>query len=676
MRFQASYDAKVASKPFATIDATLAKSVIYERCGFHIVFEKNAMMTEEYVKPSQGGTHYTAIIYFHGMGSQRRFEETSRLIDSLDQFLAQSHKAGESRGFLTQIKPQLEPGRQKPDQTFTHIRSIYRTSPKQAWGAAQLVRFHEVYWAPVMAGQKSALGVLKWMGRQIGRPWGTLRSPWRERQRLRRASLAQLYETSANGLEGIEPRDFSMLARQYDEFESPAALREFPEGSFKQFVAFLHKRSSKRPETAKRHERLARAWHSRYRATELSNLFVLTTLALAMVLTAGAAVTSILVLLQRLTMLTANTPLAGFAAEAPATWKTAIGLAISLAGFLGLARFLTDYMGDVEAWATYEETDEKHERRAKVIGIGTDLLAQVLCDERCDRAVLISHSLGTTIAHDTLFSILRSNRARNAENPIDGPIPLSKIDHFVTIGSPIDKIEYFFESYRSPFHRYRRITEYLRGDIGTEPFCRNRKPFIHWINFWDDGDPISGPLHSPTGSRGFVQNVDNVHVANLAFPNPSASHSAYFTNRDVIGRIFEVIFTRAWSFKTLPPREGKDRDWQSAFIGPAIDPPGRRRIWVWLAFFVPWAAFVALVAHFLGPAWAVWAWVPAMVAAFTVALGYLVNINRAPSRLPQEKGASGEIGVSEAAMGAQVVDAPPGEVGEITGVMPERPSPT
>jgi len=70
------------------------------------------------------------------MGNQRRLEETSRLIDSLDQFLAQSYQAGVPRGFLTQIKPQLEPGNEKPDQIFTYIRTIYRASPKLGRDAA------------------------------------------------------------------------------------------------------------------------------------------------------------------------------------------------------------------------------------------------------------------------------------------------------------------------------------------------------------------------------------------------------------------------------------------------------------------------------------------------------------------------------------------------------------
>jgi len=334
-------------------------------------------------------THYTAVIYFHGMGSQRRFEETSRLIDSLDRYLNQSHREGNSLGYLTRIAPQLEPGVEKPDEIYTHIRTIYRGGPKQDWKDSGLVRFHEVYWAPVMAGQKSAAGVLRWMLRQIGRPFGTLSSPWRERQRLRRASLGVLYERSARP--GAFPlRDFSTLAREYDDFESPQNLIRYPKGSFDEFIAFLRQESAKRPDSAERREQLARAWRRAYQLTELRNMFVLLTLALALALTAGGAIGLFFVLLQQLAKFVANTPLAGLAAEAaPATWKTAVAFAVALAGFLGLTGFLTDSLGDVEAWATYDETDEKFERRAKVIDIGVDVLTQVLGDPRCDRAVIV-----------------------------------------------------------------------------------------------------------------------------------------------------------------------------------------------------------------------------------------------------------------------------------------------
>jgi hypothetical protein len=177
-----------------------------------------------------------------------------------------------------------------------------------------------------------------------------------------------------------------------------------------------------------------------------------------------------------------------------------------------------------------------------------------------------------------------------------------------------------------------------------------------WINFWDDGDPVSAALHSPAGHRNFVQRVDNVHVASLSFPDPAASHSAYFQNRDVIGYLFRIIFTRALSFKTLPIREGQDRDWRSVFIGPAIDPPGRRRIWVAITLFIPWAALAALAMHFAAPDLAVWAWAITVAAACIVALGYLLNLGSTPSRLPLAKAGNADTGASQAAMRSRGAD--------------------
>ncbi|MGD9332157.1 MAG: hypothetical protein PVJ53_12650, partial [Desulfobacterales bacterium] len=93
---------------------------------------------------------------------------------------------------------------------------------------------------------------------------------------------------------------------------------------------------------------------------------------------------------------------------------------------------------------------------------GVDLISHVLQDPDCKRAVMVAHSLGTAVAHDVLLQAARHNRAYNATDPISGPIPLEKMTHWVTFGSPIDKIQYFFESYKSRHHRYKRVVEELR----------------------------------------------------------------------------------------------------------------------------------------------------------------------------------------------------------------------
>ena len=580
--------------------------------------------------PPTGATGtYAAVIYFHGMGSQRRFEEVCRLIDSIDRFLRRSDGKGKSLGLLADINPRVEPARENSDETFTYIRTTFLPRGQEDQAVARRVRFYEVYWAPVMAGQKSPWRVFKWMFGQALRPWRTLRSPWRERQRLRRASLVALFERGAELPQGFEQLDFQTLIQLYDKFEGSEALRNYPNGLFKDFLDFLAKESSDRPDTVKRHQRLARIWLRAYRRSEFHNCYVLASAVLAMGLLGIVTLAMILALLQRFTQFAISAGLVDLASGTPPTWGTALTIAVALFSVIGLGKFFTDYMGDVEAWATYEETDEKHESRQKIIERGRETFAHVLGDIHCDRVVVVAHSLGASIAHDTLQTVARLNRAKNANgDPILGPVPLCKIEHFITLGSPIDKVEYFFESYRSSSHRYKRVVEALRGDVGDVPFSRNRKPYIHWINFWDDGDPVSGPVRSPASRSVFSQQIDNIHVASLSFPNPGASHLAYFDNHDVIGRVFEIIYRRAYSFRALPEREGEDRDWESAYLGPGSNRPGKRRGWTFLATALPWLALCALVVHFVNAEWGFWPFAPFAAVLMTLLGGFAFSRGR------------------------------------------------
>ncbi|QWG20332.1 hypothetical protein KMZ68_11090 [Bradyrhizobium sediminis] len=582
-------------------------------------------------KDAAGGADrasYSSVVYFHGMGSQRRYEETSRLIDCLDRYLVGQHRAGNSLGMLRNIRVRVEPLRsaQASGDIVGYIRTVFAAGPQVR--EAISVRFYEVYWAPIMAGNKSPWGVTKWLFKQPLRPWRTLRSPWRERQRLRRASLAALFERKrAQPPVETEERDYARLISLYDDFEGLEAQRRFPEGSFDEFLSFVAEEAKSKPETARRLEALARAWYAAYRFEELRNAAILAIMALALVLLAGATLFGVLIVLQSML---AFRPLADVLTQldAPlkADWKTVIAIAASLAGLVGIGRFLTDYLGDVEAWATYEETDIKHMARNKVLDQSLELLTHVLGDPACERVTVVAHSLGTSVAHDALLALTRRNRAFKPEDPIAGPVPMNKIEHFVTMGSPIDKIEYFFESYSSPSHRYKRVVEALRGDIGAPPFTRNRHPYIHWINFWDQGDAISGALHSPASAVDFNQRVDNVHVANFGFPDPGASHGGYFNNRIVIDALFRIIYRRDGSFRTLTqPDPGKPYDYASVYQGLG-EPLGTRSVYALLAFATPLLVVVGLAAwlfnlRLLGYG----AWGLAALAVMALVGGYIAS---------------------------------------------------
>jgi hypothetical protein len=578
---------------------------------------------------------YSSVVYFHGMGSQRRYEETSRLVDCLDKYLVRQHRGGNSLGMLRNIRVRVEPLRGDPQPKgnpkgiIGYIRTIFSGGPKAE--PPRAVRFYEVYWAPVMADSKSAWGVAKWLFKQPLRPWRTLRAPWRERQRLRRASLVTLFERDRAAHDETALRDYTALIKLYDDFEGLDAQRRFPGGTFAEFLCFVAQESKSgsksRPETAKRRLALAGAWHSAYRRQELRNACALAIIVLALVLLAGGVLFGILVVLHSAL---AFRPLADLLRQldAPlkADWKTVSAIAAALVSLVGISKFLRDYLGDVEAWATYEETDIKYVARNKVLDQSLEVLTHVLCDPACERVTVVAHSLGSSVAHDALLALTRRNRAYKADDPIAGPVPMNKIEHFVTMGSPIDKIEYFFESYSSPSHRFKRVIEALRGDIGSPPFMRNQHPHIHWINFWDQGDAISGALYSPASAAGFHQRVDNVHVANFAFPDPGASHSGYFENRTVIDTLFRIIYQRGASFRDLTqPAPNKPYDYESVYLGPG-ERLGTRSAYVFVAAVAPLFVLIGLAAWLLelrvtGYA----AWGIAASAGAILLVGYLVS---------------------------------------------------
>lgn len=486
-----------------------------------------------------------SVVYFHGMGEQRRFEEVSQLIDSLDKYSGNERRLRQrDTGGLAKIRPRIEESRLGDDRADVSYISAKFFPPNGERGAN--CKFYEVYWAPLMAPSPSMVSVLIWLFSTLLRPIQTMRCVWRERQRLRRASLFQLRE-QPDARHPISDGDFYDLVSAYDRFAGSTATRSFPRGRFREFQAFLRQRFGGDEPKLQRLLTASKRWKRTYLTTEIKNLFFLLTIALALLSTAFLSLALVVQLLDLVEGVgfvdwLKTQGLDEMAESITPSFANAAPLLIALLTLLGLSRFVTHYLGDVMHWTTYSETEEQYDKRARVLRLGLDTLHHVLNDPDCDEVIVVAHSLGTTVAHDVLLTATRYNMARNRENPIASPILLEKIKCFVTIASPIDKVHYLFESARSRSRRYLRVIDELRGDLGTAPFAKNRKPHVHWINFWDVGDIISGPLHSPSNRQHALLSVDNVHTSNLYFPDPAASHSAYFQDRTTISTLFDIIF--------------------------------------------------------------------------------------------------------------------------------------
>lgn len=582
---------------------------------------------------------FTAVIYVHGMGEQRRYEEMSRLIDSLDSYafqIAQEAPIPDRKGrdprWLVDIKTALEPcrvGDGKDDVGFVRLDC---EPPDTVHEVGSLYRFYEVYWAPLVAGGSPLTSVIPWLVRQVITPLRVVRSPWRERQRVRRAALHGLWRRRL--LQKIckpSDDDLTKLIGSYNSFEGLGARRDHAKGTFGEFRRFLAGQFEGRPDTAVRLDRIARLWWLYAVGAEFAHLFVLVTLIATLAMVMGLTGYAIWLGLGWVWQhgLAEGGPFQSWAGvldklqQTPANALAILSLVLSAAG---LTRFIKVYLGDVQFWCTYEETDEKHVKRSAILAQATNLLEHVLAHDRCARVVVVAHSLGTAIATDALLQLGRHNRARKTDNPMSGPLPLEKIVAFVTMGSPVDKIHYFFESYRSAYHRYIRVVEGIRGDITEIPFAKNRRPHIHWINFWDRADLVSGALETPAGPRLPDLQVDNVQVSSYAFPDPGASHSGYFLHREVIAHLYNIVFKGTADFASAPKTAKGGPDYQAVFL-----PRGNGRLVTFvfhtMAIVLPWLLAISLLG---GMTWGLWLGVAIFVVLTTGMLTRNAFGHRAP----------------------------------------------
>ncbi len=313
---------------------------------------------------------YTSILYFHGMGEQRRYEEISRLVDALDIY---SHHT-EGRGILKKIRPRMEPPRGQRQKDVSYIRVLHGAKDKDGHRLTKNYRFYECYWAPIIAGGRPALDVIKWLAKQILTPLSILGNPWRSRQRLRRSAFLRMWEKLGHH---EQPSDIKKILNSYDGFEGPVARRKFPKGSFKDYLAYLSFSYKNKPNACRRLVALASRWRIFCIWSELFNLFILVTLFLAILIGALAMIGASFIVLKALSphlgQALANLPFESLNTMLMPNWKNVSALLLMIAALFGITSFLSKYLGDVQFWTTYEETDEKYSKRKEILKRGLEL---------------------------------------------------------------------------------------------------------------------------------------------------------------------------------------------------------------------------------------------------------------------------------------------------------------
>lgn len=498
---------------------------------------------------------YTAVVFFHGMGSQRRYGDMSDLVSRLDSWAkdeqGRSPLAIRPRLRSTWGGPDRAADRREPQRGEVFIEVELPDAPPGADPPPRF-RFYEAYWAPITAGGAPMQDVLLWLIGQVRNPWRGLLAPWRQRPRYRVAVLYDLWERSParpRDLPTTEPRHLRLLLDAYAAFGAPAARDgSYPEGTFRQLRSFI-RRSPTVPDADKAHcLSLADAWFRAYHQAELR--------------AEGTLISLLLLFLTALLLLIAAaigliTLIPGALASPSALPGSLLALVTIALTLLGGRAFLEDYMGDVMIWATYEETNQRFAQREAIMEIGRRTLRRVVEDPACQRVVVVAHSLGSSVAYEALLDLGRYNRAaHDLDAPPDRaaalcePLRLDKLSHLITYGSPIDKILYFFQNERGAQYHYQRLIELIRQDITGLPFAGPAGPNLRWVNFWDERDLISGALQTPLPLRPAADDqlpgLDRQGIVNVQVQNPGAllgdRHGRYLETDSVVQAIYAAIF--------------------------------------------------------------------------------------------------------------------------------------
>lgn len=169
--------------------------------------------------------------------------------------------------------------------------------------------------------------------------------------------------------------------------------------------------------------------------------------------------------------------------------------------FRWLRTTLIDFIGDIVIYTSTDMKSQFYTVRKQILDGAVEELKALLQDKCYRRILIVGHSLGSVIGFDAL------NRINHEMNTGSIATRLaSRITGFVTFGSPLDKIAFFFREHTPD-------DEYLRRQILTHYHSFKAKPLseqqnprelsnpfteyldhVHWVNFWDAEDKVSGHL--------------------------------------------------------------------------------------------------------------------------------------------------------------------------------------
>lgn len=165
---------------------------------------------------------------------------------------------------------------------------------------------------------------------------------------------------------------------------------------------------------------------------------------------------------------------------------------------------IVGYVGDVALYTATDRKSRHYPVRQAILGGAVNILKNLLlCDDPIySRVIVVGHSLGSVIGFDALNRINQFMNVKAIDPALNG-----KLKGFITFGSPLDKIAFFFRQRgRNDQIVKRQILKNLHGFKSREwdPIPEDALQLEHefdryldnmtWLNFWDPKDPLGGNL--------------------------------------------------------------------------------------------------------------------------------------------------------------------------------------
>jgi len=474
----------------------------------------------EPIPAEAAGPSPTAVLVFHGMGQQVRFQTLSDLASAI------LDEAEEQNGTVNDVQVKLAPKVGKPGQFLARVELVW----EDAAGTPHEAHIYEAYWAPLTAGK------VKY--------WDTIKF---------------LMEGGKNGLFSIIGGGFKFQRWVFGDFRSMRITRTTPFALLTIMlvlgftVAMIAMALSAVGDIA---HHLSSPKASEVFKTVLDAIY--TQIASPWDAFVGWVGKTFSLCLCGLLLPAPGGHIGkGAYAGAVLAWCALIGLA------LFLRFFLTEYAGSVAAYlAPYK--DSKFEKlRGDIQKVGLDAARLIYYGSRDPAAagwipdykkiVIVGHSLGTVIAYDTLNAIF--NIEQTSVLPGVRNTAVERTRALITFGSPLDKSAFIF---RAQFKRgttdgkLREIAacafQPLISDLSYR-YDPIRKTGPGWINLWSRKDIISGSL-------GYYDDPDDPRppdVVNLDDPAALQPHSYQVLNlNDPACTIPFYAHVQYWKGKLLP----------------------------------------------------------------------------------------------------------------------------